>query len=135
MINDFIGDMIIRIRNGYQARLSAVVLHSASPKYCIKILEILEAEGYISGFQYNKNNLNNKIIIKVFLKYNDFGKSTIQNIFKVSSSGRRIYVSIKQLWKIKGTLGVFLLSTPKGILTDKDARLLNVGGELLLGIY
>ena len=97
MINYFIGDMIIRIRNGHQARLSAVVLHNASPKYCIKILEILEIEGYISGFQYNKDILTNKIIIKVFLKYNDFGKSTIQNIFKISSSGRRVYVSIKQL--------------------------------------
>ena len=135
MIRDFIGDMLTRIRNGYQARLSAIFLHSLTPKYCIKILEVLQEEGYILGFQQFNDNITQKNCIKVLLKYNDTGKSTIQNIFRISTSGRRIYISIEQLWKIKGTLGVFVLSTSKGILTDREARLLNLGGELLLGIY
>lgn len=135
IMKDFLSDMLTRIRNGQRAGLDAVYLHSHMPKMCKVVLKLLVEEGYIRGFsEYDSNKLiNNKI--KVFLKYKNNGAPVIEGLFRVSTPGRRIYVSTKILWKPKTNIGLFIFSTPQGIMTDRDARLLNLGGEVLCGIY
>lgn len=135
IMKDFLSDMLTRIRNGQRAGLDAVYLHSHTPKMCKVVLKLLVEEGYIRGFsEYDSNKLiNNKI--KVFLKYKNNGAPVIEGLFRVSTPGRRIYVSTKILWKPKTNIGLFIFSTPQGIMTDRDARLLNLGGEVLCGIY
>lgn len=137
---DYIADMLTRIRNGQKAKLKEVVLHEYMSNNCIEILKILEREGYILGFlSWNfpkkQEGEKKKAQIKVILKYSGEGKSVIQGIFKISKPGCRVYISTKTLWKPKSSKGMFILSTPFGFLTDREARLLNVGGELICGIY
>lgn len=134
-MHNLLGDLITRISNGQQARLGAIVLHSATPKSCILILEILRNEGYIIGFHEWYDPQLKRTFLKVQLKYDSMGQPIIRKIFQISKPTRRIYISTVILWKPKATAGLFILSTPKGLLIDRDARLLNVGGELLLGIY
>lgn len=140
---DYIGDMLIRIKNGQNAKLSDVLLHNYTPQKCIPILNLLEKEGYINGweewsFKSESNFLKKKSIksqIKVILKYNGEGKTAINGIFMISKPGRRIFLSTKALWKPKSGAGILILSTPFGIITDKEARLFNIGGEVLCGVY
>ena len=134
-MHNLLGDLITRIYNGQQARLGAILLHTATPKSCILILEILRNEGYIIGFQEWYDYKLKRMYLKVLLKYDHMGLPVIKKIFQISKPTRRVYLSTLVIWKPKATAGLFILSTPKGLLTDKDARLLNVGGELLLGIY
>lgn len=96
-MKDFLSDMLTRIRNGQRAGLDAVYLHSHMPKMCKLILKLLVAEGYIRGFsEYDTDKLTqNKI--KVFLKYKNNGAPVIEGLFRVSTPGRRIYVSTKVL--------------------------------------
>lgn len=126
---DNISDMLTRIRNGQQAKLFEINLYSPAPKICLKILNLLYKEGYIRGFK--TIFFNNKLYIKVLLKYTIAGDPTIKKIWRISKPGCRIYTSIKSLWKVNSGLGVFILSTNKGVLTDEDARALNVGGEVV----
>jgi len=134
-MKDYLGDLLIRIKNAQKARLGEALMHTHLPKQYIKILRILYKEGYIRGHQEHWDALNKKLVIKVLLKYSLRGEPVIENIFRVSAPGRRIYVSNKALWQPKTGKGLFVLSTPKGFLIDRDARLLNVGGELLFGLY
>lgn len=134
-MQDFLGDMITRIRNGHRARLGAVLLHPYTPNVCVRLLEILRDEGYILGFQYIHNTKSKKPQIKVLLKYDATGSSVVQAIFQVSKPSRRIYISLNALWKPKTTFGVFIVSTPIGLMVDREARLRNLGGEVLCGIY
>jgi len=128
-MRDYLSDMLTRIRNGQKAKLFEIDLHTPVPKYCIIILEILYKEGFIRGFK--KQIINNKIYMKVLLKYDLEGNPVINKIQRISKQGCRVYTPIKALWKVNNGVGVFLISTPKGILTDKDARFLNSGGEVL----
>jgi small subunit ribosomal protein S8 len=134
-MQNLLGDLITRIQNGQQARLSAILLSPAIPKNLFKILEILRDEGYILGFQEWHDQKLNRTFIKLFLKYNIMGVPSIRKIFQISKPSRRIYIATQLLWKPKSTSGIFILSTPKGFLVDREARLFNVGGELLLGVY
>ncbi len=134
-MRDFLSDMIIRIKNGQQARLSAIKLHSMTPTICIKVLEVLQKEGYIRGIEEWYDQETQKRNLKVLLKYTSTGSPVIRNIFVVSKPGRRFYASSKLLWKPKNTGGIFLISTTKGIYSDRDTRLLNLGGEILCGVY
>jgi ribosomal protein S8 len=95
-MRNYISDMLIRIKNGQQAQLDAVILHSYMPKFCYKILEILYEEGFIRGYTI-KNSLQNKIEIKVLLKYDNTGVGTILNVYTISKPGRRIYARIESL--------------------------------------
>jgi small subunit ribosomal protein S8 len=104
-------------------------------KMCIDILEILRNEGYIWGFEQVYNHNLKKIQIDVFLKYNSLGVSSIQEVLRVSKAERRVFCSVKSLWKPKTNTGVLILSTPKGMLVDRDARLFNLGGELVCIIF
>ncbi len=136
-MRDYIGDMLTRIRNGQKAKLGEILLHPFTPKQCVKILHVLEKEGFIYGWTEWKSNENNneKSQIKVILKYSGNGKSAIQGIYRISKPGCKVYISTKALWKPKSGIGIFIISTPIGILTDRDARHFNVGGELLCGIF
>lgn len=134
-MKDFLSDMLTRIRNGQRAGLDAVSMHSHMPRICKDVLEILYEEGYIRGFSEISEDKKNERTIKVYLKYKNGGAPVIDGIFRVSTPGRRIYLSTKVLWKPKSTSGIFIFSTPQGVMTDREARLLNLGGEVLCGIY
>jgi len=134
-MKDFLSDMLTRIRNGQRAGLNAVYLHSHMPRICKDVLEILYEEGYIRGFSENCVDKKNERKIKVYLKYKNGGAPVIEGLFRVSTPGRRVYLSTKVLWKPKSTSGIFIFSTPQGVMTDHEARLLNLGGEVLCGIY
>ena len=134
-MRDYISDMLVRIKNGQKVGLASTELHVTTPKSCVKILDILTKEGFIYGYEEVFGQTAKSKVIRVILKYNAVGVPAISNIFRISTPGRRIYVSTKALWKPKTTTGIFILSTPKGFHTDRDARFLNLGGELICGVY
>jgi len=134
-MRDYLGDLIVRIKNAQRARLPEVKMHPYLPKHYIQILRLLYREGYIRGFNEHWDASEGRFVIRVFLKYSLRGEPIIENIFAISKPGRRIFMNTKTLWQPKTTKGIFILSTPKGYLVDRDARFLNVGGELLFGIY
>ena len=128
---DPISDMITRIRNAQMRFLNNVKIPSS--KFRVKILDVLKQEGYISDYkilsdQKNKNN------ISVDLKY-DNGMPVIKEIKMVSKPGRRIYARANSIPKIKNGLGLAIVSTSKGIMTDNDARNQNVGGEIICRVF
>lgn len=129
--SDPIGDMLTRIRNGQKARKATI----SSPASTLRenILEVLKEEGYIRG--YNREKISEGIEhINIELKYYE-NQPVIQELTRVSKPGRRVYVKIKDLKPINNGLGVVVLSTPKGVLSDGKARELNVGGEVLCNVF
>jgi small subunit ribosomal protein S8 len=104
-----------------------------SSKMKIEIAKILKKEGYIRDFRYYK--FQNKFNLKVFLKYGEKNSTTIMGIERVSKPGRRIYSGKDEIPKILGGLGVAILSTSKGVLTDKEARSAGVGGEIICRVW
>ena len=125
-VNDPLGDMLTRIRNA-QLRGKTVVSTPAS-KLRLHVLEVLQSEGYIRGFtEVEKDGKKN---IEIELKYYD-GAPVISEIRRVSKPGRRVYSSVKDLPLVQNGLGISILSTPKGVMSDNSARTENVGGEIL----
>lgn len=124
-----------KINNARQSNLKDVYFNYPISNKCIKILDILYKQGYIKSFTI-KNDLtdSNKTNIHVLFKFDQNGKNVINYLNQISTSNRRIYVSINSLWKVKKGNGCFIISTPKGIMTDFDARILKLGGELLCSI-
>lgn len=131
---DLISDTLTRIKNAQNVRCKSVLLHKPLSKFCMNILNILYKEGFIRGFHLITSDKNNIVRVKVLLKYDSSGQPTIKQIKRISKPGRRFYIPIKSLWKINNGIGILILSTPKGLMTDEDARLLNVGGEVLCKI-
>ena len=131
VIIDPIGDMLARIRNS-QMRLHRTV---SMPHNRMKhqIVRILTEEGYIRGYKIIALP-GNKKVIKVYLKYKD-KKPTIKGMVRISKPGRRIYAKLSSLPVVRGGLGIAILSTPRGVLTDRQARLLHVGGEVLCEVW
>lgn len=102
----------------------------------IKILEILRNEGYIRAFFIKKNdNINLSSNIIIYLKYDSQGNPARRRIFRVSTPGRKIYLSTKVLWQPLYSTGIFVIATPQGVRTDITARFKNVGGKVLFGMY
>lgn len=132
-MNDIISDTLTRIRNSQRLKSPYVYLYTPTSKICINLLNILYKEGYIRGYKKILNK-NNQIKIKVLLKYTYDNKPLIKKIQKISKSSKRVYISIKSLWKIKNGLGILIISTNKGLMTDNTARLLNCGGEIICQI-
>lgn len=130
-ISDPLGDMLTRIRNA-QMRSRPKVSTPAS-KLRERVLEVLRDEGYIRGFSRVDYN-DGKSEIEIELKYFD-GQPVIRQIKRISSPGRRVYSSVKDLPTIANGLGVAILSTPKGVMSDSQARRENVGGEVLCSIF
>jgi small subunit ribosomal protein S8 len=129
--SDPIGDMLSRIRNGQKARKSSITSPASSLRE--DVLEVLKEEGYIRG--YSREKLSEGIDqIKIELKYHE-NQPVIRSIDRVSKPGRRVYSKIKDLKPINNGLGVVVLSTPRGVLSDGKARELNVGGEVLCNVF
>lgn len=130
-MTDPIGDMLTRIRNGQRARKGAV--KSPASKFRERVLDVLEREGYIRGYQREEQDLG-KPELQIELKYYE-GEPVIQTIQRVSKPGRRVYSSISDLSPFSNGLGIHILSTPKGVLSDSEARQQNVGGEILCRVF
>ena len=128
---DPIGDMITRIRNAQMRLLHKVQIPSS--KFRVKILEVLKQEGYISDYKI-LSDTKNKNTISVDLKYNN-GLPVIKEIKRISKPGRRIYAKATSIPKIQNGLGLAIVSTSKGIMTDNDARSKNVGGEIICKVF
>ncbi|HEV2098123.1 MAG TPA: 30S ribosomal protein S8 [Stellaceae bacterium] len=130
-MSDPLGDMLTRIRNGQRAR-QAVVASPAS-KIRANVLEVLKREGYIRGF--TREDLRPGVAeIKIELKYVD-GEPAIREIARISKPGRRIYSRIADLPRSFNGLGIAILSTPRGVLSDNEARAAKVGGEVLCRVF
>ena len=127
---DPIGDMFSRIRNGQMRSLNSVEIPSSN--FRKNILEILKNEGYINNF--NVANNDNKNILTIDLKYNS-GSPVITVIERVSRPGRRIFSSAESLPKINNGLGIAIVSTPKGVMTDIEARKQKIGGEVICKVF
>jgi small subunit ribosomal protein S8 len=130
-MSDPLGDMLTRIRNGQRAR-QAVVASPAS-KFRANVLEVLKREGYIRGFT-NEHVRPGVAEIKIELKYVD-GEPVIREIARVSKPGRRIYSGIVDLPRFYSGLGIAILSTPRGVMSDNEARAAKVGGEVLCQVF
>ncbi len=130
-MNDPLGDMLTRIRNGQQARKKIVeCLHSRLHE---NVCEVLKSEGFIRGYEVEELD-NNKRVLKVQLKYAD-GQGAIQELGRVSTPGRRVYKGVKDMPRFYNGLGILVVSTPKGVMTDGKAREANVGGEVLCQVF
>ena len=128
---DPLGDMLTRIRNAQRAKKSEVV--SPASRLRENVLEVLKKEGYIAGFE--KVNVRSGIDeLRIKLKYFE-GTSVITEIYRVSTPGRRVYSSVKDLPRVYNGLGISIISTPSGVMSDHDARKANVGGEILCQVF
>jgi small subunit ribosomal protein S8 len=128
---DPISDMITRIRNAQLRTLNTVSIPSS--KFRAKILDVLKEEGYISDYK-TLTDKKNKIFLLVDLKYHN-GSPVIKEITRVSKPGRRIYTRADSIPKIKSGLGIAIVSTSMGIMSDNDARLKNIGGEIICKVF
>ena len=128
---DPIGDMITRIRNAQMRLLKNVIIPSS--KFRAKILDVLKQEGYILDYKILSDD-KNKGSFSVNLKYTD-GLPVIKEIKRVSKPGRRIYAKATSIPKIQNGLGLAIVSTSKGIMTDNDARNKNIGGEIICSVF
>ena len=130
-MSDPLGDMLTRIRNGQSARKS--VVSSPSSRFRTNVLEVLKREGYIRN--YSSVDVRPGIKeLKIELKYHD-GMPVISEIQRVSRPGRRVYYGIRDLPRVYNGLGIAILSTPRGVLSDSEARTANVGGEVLCHVF
>ena len=129
-LTDPIGDMIARIKNAQMRNHKEVDLPSSNFK--AKIAEILKIEGFI--IDYSINSETSKSVLKIDLKYHS-GNPVISTIERVSKPGRRIFSSAESLPKINNGLGIAIISTPKGVMTDIDARKQKVGGEIICKVF
>ena len=130
-MTDPLGDMLTRIRNGAARRKSSV--STPASKLRARVLDVLQAEGYIRGYSEVEFG-NGKSELNIELKYYE-GVPVIRELTRVSKPGRRVYVSVKSIPQVANGLGISILSTPKGVMADHEAREQNVGGELLCRIF
>jgi len=130
-ISDPISDLFARIKNGQQARLQ--VISAPASKYVENVLGVLQREGYIRTYSREEVG-KGKADVNIELKY-DAGTPVIKQLDRVSTPGRRVYTGVQKLGKFFNGLGIFILSTPKGILSDREAREQNVGGEILGKVF
>jgi small subunit ribosomal protein S8 len=130
-VNDPLGDMLTRIRNALGRRKNTV--STPASKLRARVLDVMKAEGYIRDYSQTDYG-NGKSEIEIELKYAE-GGPVIREISRVSKPGRRVYVSVKSIPQVANGLGISILSTPKGVMADHEAREQNVGGEVLCQIF
>ena len=130
-INDPLGDMLTRIRNAIGRKKSKV--SSPASKLRARVLDVLKSEGYIRDYSQVDFD-NGRSELEIELKYFE-GTPVIREIMRVSKPGRRVYVSVKSIPQVANGLGISILSTPKGVMADHEAREQNVGGEVLCQIF
>ncbi|MDW8003104.1 MAG: 30S ribosomal protein S8 [Deltaproteobacteria bacterium] len=131
-MTDPIADMLTRMRNGIMARHEYVDIPYSNMK--IGILKILKDEGYVKNYKVFVDEKKNRLI-KVYLNYDENGEPVISGLKRISKPGRRIYVGAKEAQRMKNHVGFIILSTNKGIISDAEAKKLNVGGEALLHVW
>jgi len=130
-MTDPLGDMLTRIRNGQRARKDSIL--SPASKLRSRVLDVLKREGFIRG--YSQHEIRPGISeIQIELKYHE-GDPVIREIKRVSKPGRRVYSGVKDLPRVFNGLGIAILSTPRGVLSDTEARERNVGGEVLFQVF
>ena len=130
-LSDPLGDMLTRIRNGQRAQMPLVI--SPASKLRARVLDVLKREGYIRG--YSQRDLGNNLHeLSIELKYYE-GEPVIREVKRVSKPGRRIYSSVNDLPRVYNGLGISILSTPRGVMSDGEARAANVGGEVLCMVF
>jgi len=130
-LSDPLGDMLTRIRNAQRNRHATVV--SPASQLRANVLEVLKREGYIRGFSAEEVRAGISQL-RIELKYNE-GEPVIKEITRISKPGRRVYSKIKELPRVYAGLGISILSTPRGVLSDAEARAANVGGEVLCRVF
>ncbi len=130
-MNDPLGDLLSRIRNAQMRNKSKV--STPGSKMRARVLDVLKNEGYIRGYS-SLEHKDGRSEFEIELKYFD-GTPVIREIARVSRPGRRVYASVKALPRVNNGLGVAILSTPKGVMADHDARDHNVGGEILCTVF
>ena len=131
MVNDSIADLLTRIRNAQTARHATVSVETSIMKK--SIVQILLDEGYISSFEEVDNGKNKDIVIT--LKYVNKNQKVITGLKRISKPGRRIYSSCEELPRVLNGLGIVIVSTSKGVMTDREARKLGIGGEVLAYVW
>ena len=129
-LTDPLGDMLTRIRNGQRAKKDAVL--SPASKLRARVLEVLQREGYIRGYERIEDEGHPQLRIE--LKYHE-GEPVIREISRVSKPGRRVYSGSRELPTVRNGLGITIVSTPRGVLSDNEARAQNVGGEVLAEVF
>jgi len=130
-LTDPIGDMLTRIRNGQMAKLASV--ESPASAFRKRVLEVLLREGYIRAFHEEEKSEGHPVLV-IELKYHE-GRPAICKIDRVSTPGRRVYARIKDLPKVYNGLGISILSTPQGVMSDNEARAAHVGGEIVCRVF
>ena len=131
MITDAIADMLTRIRNAQRVRFGHVDIPSSRVKQ--NIARVLKEEGFIKNYEVIPDNRQG--ILRVFLRYDDEARPLISGIQRVSKPSRRVYVRAKEITPVLSGLGINILSTSSGIMTDRSAREKNVGGEILCAVW
>ena len=131
MVQDNIADMLTRMRNALQMRYQTVVVNGT--KMTLGIAEILKKEGFITDYNYEKNVTGDKLTIT--LKYGEKKERVITGLKRVSKSGLRVYAKANEIPRVLNGLGIAIISTSKGLMTDKEARENNLGGEVLAYIW
>ncbi|RYE42535.1 MAG: 30S ribosomal protein S8 [Hyphomicrobiales bacterium] len=129
-MTDPLGDMLTRIRNGQRAKKDSVL--SPASNLRARVLEVLQREGYIRG--YSEDDTGKHKQLRIELKYFE-GEPAIKHVARVSKPGRRVYSGSKELPIIRNGLGITIVSTPRGVLSDAEARTENVGGEVLAEVF
>ena len=132
MVNDSIADLLTRIRNAQTARHDSVTVETSIMKK--SIAQILLDEGYIAAFDEVENGNKNKNLV-ITLKYDNKNQKVITGLKRISKPGRRIYASCEELPKVLNGLGIVIVSTSKGVMTDREARKLGIGGEVLAYVW
>jgi len=130
-VTDPLADMLTRIRNANMAKHSKVDVPASKMK--ISVAKILKAEGYIKNYKLIKDRKHG--ILRIYLKYDEFNEAVITSLKRMSKPGRRLYVKKEDIPRVLNGMGIAVLSTSKGVLADRQARKLNVGGELLCSIW
>ena len=130
-MTDPLGDMLTRIRNGAARRKSSVSTPASSLR--ARVLDVLQSEGYIRGYSEAETD-NGAGELQIELKYYE-GEPVIREIQRVSKPGRRVYSSVKTMPVVRNGLGISIISTPKGVMSDNAARENNVGGEILCRVF
>jgi small subunit ribosomal protein S8 len=131
-ITDPIGDLLARIRNG-QLRGTAKI-KSPNSRLRVRLLDVLQQEGFIRGYAEVEFKETGRKELEIELKYHE-GRPAIRELKRVSTPGRRVYTSVKELKPHRQGLGVSIVSTPQGVMTDSSAREKNVGGEVLCQVF
>lgn len=133
MVNDTVADMLTRIRNGINAKHSSVDMPTS--RFKKKIAELLYKEGYIDKYDEIEQNSLPYRILRVYLRYDEKGISVISGLQRISTPGRRVYVNHKKIPRALDGLGITILTTSRGLFTDREARRNHLGGEVIAKVW